>query len=169
MLFRGGVFSKLRVFKNKPKRLLLGKNLRLRSTKLISLGSRVKIGDNCRIECFSEIGSTTTTELIINANVNIGNNVHIGAIGKISIGKNCLLGSNILIIDHNHGSFKNIKERNNLPPKERPLIYKGEIIIEDNVWLCDNVTILGGSLIKKGSTVPAKSIVKGVFDNTTRY
>lgn len=38
-----------------------------------------------------------------------------------------------------------------------------EIIIEDNVWLGNYVTVLPGTIIGKNSIVGAGSIVKGIF------
>jgi len=165
----GWIYSKFLLKFNHSKKILIGRNFKVRDTKLIDFDSKVKVGDNCRFECFSEyFPDSCKTGISVGRNTNFGNNVHIGALGKITIAKNCLAGSNILIIDHNHGSIKDVSERENVPPKDRDLEYKGPIVIEENVWLCDNVVILGGSTIKKGSTVPVNTIVSGTFDNLNR-
>jgi acetyltransferase-like isoleucine patch superfamily enzyme len=162
----GWLYSKFLSDLNRPKKLLIGRNFKARNTKLINFNSKIKVGDNCRFECFPEYSSNSSKAGIsIGKNTNFGNNVHIGAVGKITIAKDCLTGSNILIIDHNHGSIKDTFERENTPPKDRGLEYKGPIVIEKNVWLCDNVIILGGSTVKQGSTVPANTVVSGIYDN----
>jgi acetyltransferase-like isoleucine patch superfamily enzyme len=163
----GFFYSKFSLGLKHPKKILIGRNFKARDARLINFGNKVKVGDNCRFECFSEFSPnlSNVANISIGGGANFGNNVHIGAIGKISIDKNCLAGSNILIIDHNHGSIKDTLERGSIPPKERALQYKGSITIEENVWLCDGVIVLGGSIIKKGSTVPANTVVSGFFDN----
>ena len=42
---------------------------------------------------------------------------------------------------------------------DRPLISKGCVVIEDNVWLGDNVCVLPGVTIGKGSVIGANSVV----------
>ena len=124
-----------------------------------SIGSGFKCNELGRFECFGE-----DARLEIGEKVKFGVNVHIGVTSKVKIGNNVLLGSNILIIDHNHGYFNDENNKISIP-SERPLVNKGPIEIEENVWICDNVAILGGSKIKRGSIVPYGSIVKAVFEN----
>ena len=46
-----------------------------------------------------------------------------------------------------------------IPPADRLLIYKEGTVIEDNVWLGDNVSILPGVRIGKGCIVGVNSVV----------
>ena len=81
-----------------------------------------------------------------------------------------LEGSNILIIDHNHGETLNLSEISSIRPSQRELTSTGNIYIGENVWLADNVKILGGSVIESGSIIAANAIVKGrVKSNTIHY
>ena len=123
----------------------------------ITIGRCFKCGHLARIECFGN-----NSRLVFGNNLRIGNNVHIGTVSNVTIGNNVLIGSNVLIIDHNHGYYN---DPNNYitSPSSRPLINKGPIVIEDNVWICDSVAILGGSTISKGSIIPYGTVVK----NTT--
>ena len=41
----------------------------------------------------------------------------------------------------------------------RPLTSKGAVVIEDNVWLGDNVCVLSGITIGKGAIIGANSVV----------
>ncbi|TDE33719.1 DapH/DapD/GlmU-related protein, partial [Antarcticimicrobium sediminis] len=45
------------------------------------------------------------------------------------------------------------------PPTRRPLVSKGPIFIEDNVWIGDKATILAGLTVGRGATVAANSVV----------
>jgi acetyltransferase-like isoleucine patch superfamily enzyme len=124
-----------------------------------NIGYKFKCGELGRFECFG-----SDAQLIIGDNVKFGVNVHIGILSEVILHDNVLMGSNILIIDHNHGFFK---DENNVhsAPSDRRLMSKGPIVIEENVWVCDNVAILGGSVIKRGSVVPYGTVVKGVYEN----
>lgn len=44
-------------------------------------------------------------------------------------------------------------------PRERLISSKGGIIIEDNVWIGDDVKILGSVNIGRGSVIAANSII----------
>ena len=111
-----------------------------------------------RLECIDKYGSQIfSPKLKIGDNVSLNYYCHIGAINSITIGNNVLVGSHVLITDHSHGQF-NI-ENKDIPFVDRPLYSKGPVIIEDNVWLCDNSCILGGVTIGKGSIIAANAVV----------
>lgn len=128
----------------------------------------VEIGDDfigcpgLRIEAWSQYGNDYfTPQIIIGNNVCFNYNCHIGAIGRIKIGNNVLVGSNVLITDHYHGKtdFESLKT----PPILRPLYYKGEVIIEDNVWIGENVSIMPGVVIGENCVIGANSVVTKSF------
>mgnify|MGYP002627281243 CR=1 FL=1 len=81
----------------------------------------------------------------------------IGAINKIVIGDECLLGSHVMIIDHSHG--KNEFEEMKIHPSSRDLFSKGEIVIGEKCWLCENVVILPGVHIGECCVIAANSVV----------
>lgn len=93
----------------------------------------------------------------IGHNVSINYNCHIACIEQIDIGDNVLMGSNIYITDHSHGFPDSISIK--FHPGERVLRTKGPVIIEEDVWLGENVTILPGVRIGKGSIIGAGSVV----------
>ena len=86
-------------------------------------------------------------------------NNHIGCMNKIIIGNNVLMGSNILIEDHSHGNTFDYSK----PRTQLPLVSNGEIIIGDNVWICDNAVILGGAHIGNNCVIAANSVVNKSF------
>jgi acetyltransferase-like isoleucine patch superfamily enzyme len=149
--------------------MAIGYNCTLKHARLIRVGGNLKIGNNCRIECFAATNDCTF-KLELGDNVSLGNNVHIGAANHIRIGDGVLLGSNILIIDHNHGKPSlDIHNKVSRPPKTRPLYSKGTVIIERNVWICDSAIILGGSHIGENSIISAGSIVRSNIPPNTIY
>ena len=96
-------------------------------------------------------------EIHISDNTLIRRNSHITAINKIRIGKNVLTGTNVLISDNEHGESS--RQNMNVQPRLRQLVSKGEVIIEDNVWIGNNVCILGGVRIGMGSIIGANTVV----------
>ena len=95
--------------------------------------------------------------MTIGDNCDIGEHNHITACNKISIGNGVLTGRYVYIGDNSHGSL-DITE-SETPPALRRLVSKGEVIIEDNVWIGDKVAILSGVRIGKGSVIGANSVV----------
>lgn len=85
------------------------------------------------------MGQSFKPRIIIGKNVCFNFRCHIGAINEIIISDNVLIGSNVLITDHGHGTTS--KEETSIPPYQRSLYSKGSVIIEDNVWIGENVRI----------------------------
>lgn len=134
---------------------------RIRGKRYIDFGSNFTSGINLRMEVFPGKGSLEP-KLTIGNNVKINDYVHIGCAEHISIGHNVLMGSHILIEDHNHGQYsgEDLHDSPETPPDDRTLFSK-PIVIHDNVWIGEFVTILPGVEIGKGSIIGAMSTVTG--------
>lgn len=121
----------------------------------------IYIGNNVVIESGVQLVTYSTKdykpEIHISDNTLIRRNSHITAINKIRIGKNVLTGTNVLISDNEHGETS--RQNMNVQPRLRQLVSKGEVIIEDNVWIGNNVCILGGVRIGMGSIIGANTVV----------
>ena len=123
--------------------------LRIEYPKNVSISSNSYFGLNCKIYACG------TSIVEIGENVSFNSNVMINArgIGKIQIGKNVLIGPNVVIRSNNH-KYEDLN---------RPIIdqgmAKGEIIIEDNVWISSNCVILPNCTIGEGSIVAAGAVV----------
>lgn len=108
-------------------------------------------------------------KILIGNNVAASKNLHIAAINSISIHDNVLIGSNVLITDHNHGVYNAI-DKSMLPsePNEAPRLRKlsgQSVVIESNVFLGDGCIILPGSHIGTGSVIGAGTVVSGYIAN----
>ena|SRR3569833_3199784 len=79
---------------------------------------------------------------------------------RVVIGNNVLMASKIYISDCTHGSYSGNEFDSDpeIPPAERPLIAQ-PVVIEDNVWLGEFVSVLPGVTIGKGTIVGANSVV----------
>jgi acetyltransferase-like isoleucine patch superfamily enzyme len=88
----------------------------------------------------------------VGASTYINRNTFIDASYSIQIGRECAIGPNCYITDHDHG------HDNSLPPLEQPLISK-PTAIGDRAWLGANVTVLKGVMIGKDAVIGAGSVV----------
>ena len=131
--------------------------IRIRGKKLISVGKGFVTGFNCRIDAYTE--STKKLVIEIGKNVQINDNVHIGAVESIIIGDNVLIASKVFITDHNHGDYSGGKQDSPKGiPKER-VIHSKSVNIERNVWLGEFVAVLPGVTIGEGSIIGTMSVV----------
>ena len=126
----------------------------------------MQVGQNFFAEKFLWLNAVTsyggqrfTPKILIGDNVHINHFVHIGCIEYVEIGNNVLFGSKVYISDHNHGNYTGGNQSELLePPIQRALSSK-PVIVEDNVWLGDNVVVLPGVHIGAGAIIGANSVV----------
>ena len=89
------------------------------------------------------------------SNITFGENVFINACchfqdhGGVVIGDGCQIGHNVVFATLNHG----------LSPEERPITYPAPIVLERNVWVGSNATILQGVTIGENAVVAAGAVV----------
>ncbi len=128
----------------------------------IKIGSNFRASYRFRIEAWDKYKNINyKPSIIIGNNVSFSDNCHIGAINKIQIGNNVLFGSNVYITDHFHGS-SDISDINK-HPLDRSLYSKGAVIIEDEVWVGDSVSIMPNVTIGKSCIVGANSVITKSF------
>lgn len=96
-------------------------------------------------------------EIIIGENCCLGENIHITAINNVTIKDNVLTGRYVYISDNAHG--KTTLDECMIPPVKRNLYSKGNVVIENNVWIGERVCILSGVHIGEGAIIAANSIV----------
>jgi|TARA_B100000768_G_scaffold166093_1_gene169154 acetyltransferase-like isoleucine patch superfamily enzyme len=100
--------------------------------------------------------------------ISIGNNVFIGygckfqaSVSSIKIGNKVLFGPNVTIMGGDHNT--SIIGKYIYDVKYKDIVNDLPVVIEDDVWVAANVTILKGVVIKKGSIVAAGSVVTKSF------
>ena len=132
--------------------------IEVRGKKFIDFGTNLTTGTGCRIEAFP----LNTRNIIIKfgKNVEINDYVHIAGISSISIGNNVLIASKVFISDIQHGCYDsvNLNDHPDTPPRNRKLTSK-EVMIGDNVWIGEFVSILPGVTIGNGTIIGSNSVV----------
>jgi lipopolysaccharide O-acetyltransferase len=104
-------------------------------------------------------GKTFRPRIVIKNDVALNDFVHVAAAEYVEIGNNVLIASKVYISDHGHGTYVG-KEQSNpeMPPSAR-LLSGQPIIIEDNVWIGEFVSVLKGVKIGFGSVIGSNSVV----------
>lgn len=126
----------------------LGKGVYL--SKFINLYG-CEIGDNCKVGAFAEIQK----------GVKIGNNTKVCTntliCSGVQIGEGCFIGNGTVFVNDNHPRSLNAKGELEVFDdwKDRYV----ETIIEDQVSIGSNCTVIGGIRIGKGAIIGAGSVV----------
>ena len=93
--------------------------------------------------------------LYIGPNTHIQSNCILNAfVGNITIGANCMIAARCAFTPYQHGSADTDR-----PMREQPLISRGDIVIQDDVWLGLNVSVMDGVTIGQGAIVGAGAVV----------
>ncbi|EMQ2846252.1 hypothetical protein WFU86_001042 [Proteus mirabilis] len=92
-------------------------------------------------------------------NTKIGNNFTAISLNGIKIGKNCLIGSNVKLLDSDFHSVNKVRKNDSIISKK--------IEVKDNVFIGDNVLILKGVIIGNNCTIGAGSVVTKSFPDNT--
>ena len=100
----------------------------------------------------TQLVAATNAKLVIGDNVGISG-ASIFAIEAITIGDYVLVGVNCHIYDSDFHSVDWLQRRNSEGTLTAP------VVIEDDVWLCANVTVLKGVTIGARSVIAAGSVV----------
>lgn len=131
------------------KSLFIGSRSNIKGLKNFDLGNNVHFGNDVRLQSIGE-----------KKNVFVGDNCYfchrdtILALGKIQIGSNVLVASDVCIISENHSA----DPTSDIPYKDQKLIAK-DVSIGDNCWIGEKVLILPGARIGQGCIIGAGSIV----------
>ncbi len=138
-----------RRFSSKFKNNRFETGFRFEYPKNIQIKSNSFYGLNCKIY------ASETSSIEIGSNISFNSNVMINArgIGKIIIGNNVLIGPNVVIRSNNH-DYQDIEV-----PIIKQGMTKGQIIINDDVWISSNCVILPDCIIGKGAIVAAGAVV----------
>lgn len=160
------------LFKEIGEKTVIGRGICLRQPRKISIGKSciiddysritvsgsanacISIGDNVFLGPYTVLASRNAN-IEIKDHANIGSHCRIGSKeGKISIGRYVLVASFCYI-----GAGRHITDDVKRPMALQGYVSKGGVLIEDDVWVGTNVTILDGVKIGKGSIIGTGSVV----------
>jgi lipopolysaccharide O-acetyltransferase len=142
--------------------IYLGPNCHLRGLSYIQLGKNFSAAGELWMEAIHEHNGTFyNPSIIIGDDVAISRWSHIAAAHSVQIGNGVLIGSKVIIIDHNHGTYRGKGSDPTLAPYQRSLSSDLSVVVGDNVWIGDGVVIGPGSVIGEGSIIGANSFVTG--------
>ena len=142
------------------KRIDIGPRSYLRGLSHIMMGEDFKAGDGLWLQAITHYETQ-----VFNPRITIGNHVrvshwsHIACTNSVTIGDHVLIGSKVIITDHNHGSFGDPATSPRIPPAQRPLEDNGIVRIEANVWLGDGVVVCPGVTMGESSVAGANAVV----------
>jgi len=137
----------------------------IRGKKHISIDQGFTAGTGCRLEAYPIEGQDVSIK--IGKNVQINDYVHITGIDSVIIEDNVLIASKVYISDCLHGNYTGEQQSSPVEiVKDRKLSHK-PVLIKENAWLGDNVSILPGVVVGRNSIIGANSVVsKSIPDNT---
>lgn len=126
--------------------------------KYIRLGKDCFFGKKTEITAFCEYnGKKHQPQIVIADGFSMNDYGHITCCNNIVIGNNVKTGKFVLITDNSHGA--SCGEDINIIPEKRFLYSKGPVVIDDNVWIGDKVTICPGVHIGEGCIIGANAVV----------
>ena len=132
------------------------KGPRTRATGKVFVNSRgdIRIGDRVRFDAKVlpiELGCDENASLTIGDNTYINYGTSIAAAESVAIGKDCLIGTYVMIVDNDFHRLE--PERRFEPPDPAPTT------LEDNVWIGGHSLVLKGVTIGENSVIAAGSVV----------
>ena len=133
----------------------------------LTKGGSIVLGENCVLCSTSKANFAGVNHPVILALLRPGASLEIGddtgisggsfcAAQSVKIGSRCLIGANALVTDCDFHALKPEGRRHNSDISD---IGCAPVVIEDNVWLGANVTVLKGVRIGRDTVVAAGSIV----------
>lgn len=124
----------------------------------INIGAKMTSEPGLRLEAWdSYAGESYSPSITLGDRVCFSYNCHIGCIESITIGNDTLIGSNVLITDHQHGNLDKLVP--NTAFNNQPLHSKGPVVIGENVWIGENVCIMPGVTVGSHSVIGANAVV----------
>lgn len=144
------------------KQLRIGPRATLRGLRYIKLGEDFSALEGLWLEAVGQYNEQHfSPSIVIGRHVRLSRFVHIAATHRVEIGDHVLMGSNVLITDHNHGQYAHLASGPEVPPALRDLDSDRTVMIGNNVWLGEAVVVMPGAHIGEGSVIAAHSVVSG--------
>lgn len=149
--------------------VFLGRRVKIRHGECLSIGNNVFISDGCHLR--SEGGKA---KIALGSNSVLANGVMLLTHGgSIDVGENCSINEYCML--YGHGGLKIgdnvsiatgtviVPANHNFTRREIPFKLQGStghgIVLEDDIWVGANVTILDGCRIGRGAIIGAGAVV----------
>lgn len=143
---------------------MIGPRALIRGLSSIEMGEEFSAGDGLWLEAVTKYNDQEFhPRIVIGKCVRLSHFVHIAATNYIEIGDGVLIGSKVVITDHNHGQYSSLHTSPHIAPASRPLDHDRRVTIQRNVWLADGVVVLPGATIGEGAVIGANSVVHGTI------
>jgi lipopolysaccharide O-acetyltransferase len=143
-------------------KIKIGPRVRLRGLSRIRMGEDFAAGESLWLEAITRYNDQEfSPTIVIGQHVRISHFVHIAATHHVEIGDDVLMGSKVMITDHNHGQYSREHTSPHVAPTLRPLDVDRSVFIGRKVWLSDGVVVTAGASIGEGSIIGANSVVQG--------
>ena len=143
------IYSKF--FRKIGKKTCIIKPLKISGARFISIGHGSQIAHLAWLLC--EQIDQNAPDLSIGCGCQIGHFAHLTCVRKVVIGNQVMIADKVYISDNTH-SYQDP----NVPILSQPVMYIGDVKIGDNVWIGENVSILGVE-IGRNSVIAANSVV----------
>lgn len=102
---------------------------------------------------------TNPRNVYLGPNVSIGPNSFISALNsKVSVLGNCAIAEGLTVHTGNHARIIGLCVTQ-VDESNKPSGYDKDVVIEEDVWIGSNVTLLAGVVIGRGTTVAAGAVV----------
>lgn len=164
-----------RLFRRCGKGVVFGTNIVLRHPGKIELGDRVVISDGAVLDGRNEEDVTSihlddevmmSNDVMLsckNGSITIGKNSGINAQAiiqstnycPVKIGDDVIIGQRVLIVGGGNYNTDNV----DVPMREQGIKNDGGVVIESDVWLGGNASILGGVTVGRGSIIAASCVM----------
>ena len=140
----------------------VGRDLIVKGPYRVRNTGQIEIGDHCIFDSSKErpirLDVGTRAVLKIGDGVYLNEGVHIFCNIAVTIGKRCLIASDVVILDDD-GHPVDWRERHNHWPELPEDRLGAPIVIEDNVWIGTRAIILKGVRIGTGAVIGAGAVV----------
>lgn len=142
------------------KQIDIGPRAYLRGLSHIDMGEDFSAGDGLWLQAVTRYnGHVFSPRITIGNHVRVSQWCHIACTNSVTIGNDVLIGSKVIITDHNHGEYGDRPSPPTIPPAERPLQSDRFVRIGANVWLGDGVVVCPGVSMGEGSVAGANAVV----------